>query len=290
MEIKEIQSKSILTPSKLPAADYVVNPYLGCRFACSYCYASFMGRFADKSVADWGEYVYPKMNAAELLRKEILSLKNKGKGKVVLFSSVTDPYQGLEVKYQLTRKCLEVLIENHFEGEVSFLTKSDLILRDLDLIKKLKHTEVGLTITTTDDSISRYFEKYAPPASKRLETLKKLNEEGVKTYAFIGPLLPHFVSKEIVLDKLFKAIAETGNKEIFVEHINLSPYIFKRLKEDAKELGEKIITEFYTSKSENYREQLNQIIHKLIKRYGLKLKLQKVIYHGERKNTQIMSE
>ncbi len=241
-----------------------------------------MGRFADKSIEEWGEYVYPKMNAPELLQKDISTLKNKGKGKVVLFSSVTDPYQGLEAKYKLTRKCLEVLVENEFEGTVGFLTKSDLILRDLDLIKKLKKVEVGLTITSTDDSVSRFFEKYAPPSSKRLEALKKLNEAGIKTHVFVGPLLPHFVSKEEELDKLFKAISETGNKGLFVEHINLSPYIFKRLKENAKDLGPKTIEEFYSAKNDEYRKKLDGIIHRLIQKYGLRLKLQKIIYHKEK--------
>ncbi len=136
MEIKEIQSKSILTKSKLPDADYVVNPYTGCRFGCVYCYASFMSRYVGKDINDWGEFVYVKINAPELLQKEIQKLKNKGKGLSILFSSVTDPYQGVEAKYQVTRKCLQVLVDYGFEGKVSILTKSQLVTRDIDLLKK----------------------------------------------------------------------------------------------------------------------------------------------------------
>ena len=161
MDFREVQAKSILSPCGIPGIDYVINPYTGCRFGCTYCYASFMGRFLkDKSISDWGNYVYAKVNAPELLRKEIKRLKEKGVGKEIFLSSVTDPYQGVEAKYQLTRQCLEILGEYGFEGYVSILTKSDLVLRDIDLLKKLKHITVGLTITSTNDSISRY-----PPSS-----------------------------------------------------------------------------------------------------------------------------
>src|SRR3989344_4278008 len=121
MEIKEIQAKSILVKSKLPESDYVINCYTGCGFGCSYCYASFMGRFVGKKTTDWGEYIYAKVNAPELLEKEILKLKDKGKGINVLFSSVTDPFQAVEVKYKLSEKCLKVLTDYGFKGTVSIL-------------------------------------------------------------------------------------------------------------------------------------------------------------------------
>jgi len=193
-EIKELFAKSILVPSKLPECDFVINPYTGCRFGCSYCYASFMGRFVNKNISDWGNYVYAKINAPELLKKEITKLKDKGKGKTILLSSVTDPFQGIEAKYKISTKCLDVLADYGFEGKVSILTKSPAVLSVLSILKRLKNVDVGLTITSTNDQISRYFEKFAPSLSSRLETLKKLNEEGIKTYSFFGPLLPHFVA------------------------------------------------------------------------------------------------
>ena len=168
MEIKETQAKSILTKSKLPDADYVINPYTGCRFGCVYCYASFMSRYVGKETSDWGEFVYIKTNAPELLKKEITKLKNKGSGLSILLSSVTDPYQGVEAKYQITRKCLQVLVDYEFEGLVSILTKSGMVIRDIDLLKQLKNVEVGLTITSVDDNVSRFFEKYAPNVSQRI--------------------------------------------------------------------------------------------------------------------------
>ena len=155
--INEITSKSALVSSKLPECDFVINPYIGCRFGCSYCYASFMGRFVDKKVSDWGEYVFAKINVPQLLEKELLKLKNKGKGKTILLSSVTDPFQGVESKYKLSERCLAILADYGFEGNISILTKSPLVLKVLPILKKLKNVDVGMTITSTNDVISRYF-------------------------------------------------------------------------------------------------------------------------------------
>jgi len=281
MEIKKTQSKSILTPSKLPDTDYVINPYTGCSFGCTYCYASFMGRFVGKNIDDWGDYVYIKSNATELLKKDLKKLKNKGENKSILFSSVTDPYQGVEAKYKLTRKCLRVLAEYRFRGKVSILTKSHMVLRDIDVLKQLKNVEVGLTITSTDDSISRYFEKKAPNVTQRFDTMEQLNAEGIKTYAFVGPLLPHFVAKPESLDKLLGAIAKTGTKELYIEHINLSKYILNRLKKEMPKLDKSILEKFYSSKNKEHRDELNTIILNLLDKYSLKLRLGSAIYHRE---------
>ncbi len=280
LDTKEITAKSILVPSKLPGCDFVINCYTGCRFGCSYCYASFMGRFVDKKINDWGNYVYVKINAPELLKKELTKLKDKGKGKTILLSSVTDPFQGAEAKYQLSSKCLEVLADYGFEGEVSILTKSPLVLNVLPILKRLKNVDVGLTITSTDDKISRYFEKFAPNVTQRLETLKKLNEAGIKTYAFFGPLLPHFVANKEEIKKVLDAIYQTGTRELFIEHINLSKYIKDRMLEELKEVDEVFLEKFYSSQSKDYRNELNKIILELLKEYDFKL-LHEIIFHKE---------
>ncbi|MEK9179444.1 MAG: radical SAM protein [Patescibacteria group bacterium] len=282
-EVKEIKAKTILSKATLKEADYdySCNPYTGCRFGCVYCYASFMGRMVGKKTEDWGNFVFAKINAPELLKSEILKLKNNGRGKVIWFSSVTDPYQGMEAKYQLTRKCLQVLVDANFQGEVSFLTKSDMVLRDIDIFKRLSHVEVGMTITSTDDSISRYFEKFAPPASARLAALQKLHDEGIETYAFIGPLLPHFVASDEALDTLFSSVHNVGVKKIFVEFLNLSGYIRNRLKIELKDMDPKIWEEFYGSQKKDYREELSIKVYALVKKYGFKLRMDKPLYHKE---------
>jgi DNA repair photolyase len=132
----------------------------------------------------WGSFVDVKENGPEVLRKQI---KRARKGKVMI-SSVTDPYQPVEEEYQLTRQCLEILLEYQFP--VGILTKSPLVLRDVDLIKEFKEIEVGITVTTDDDAIRAIFEPQAPSIDTRLNTLQTLYEKGIDTYAFIGPLLP----------------------------------------------------------------------------------------------------
>jgi DNA repair photolyase len=132
----------------------------------------------------WGSFVDVKMNAPEVLRRQ---MRKAAKGNI-LISSVTDPYQPIEEKYKLTRQCLEILLQYQFP--VDILTKSPLVLRDVDLIKEFEEIEVGITITTDDDAIKKIFEPYAPPVDARIHALKTLHGNGVKTYAFIGPLLP----------------------------------------------------------------------------------------------------
>lgn len=282
MDVREVAAKSILNRCGIPGIDFVVNPYIGCRFACKYCYASFMGRFVGKTVANWGEYVYAKVNAPELLRAELpKKVKNKGAGKEIFFSSVTDPYQGMEAKYQLTRRCLEELLAFNFVGLVSILTKSDLVLRDIDLFKKLPRVSVGLTVTSTDDGVSRFFETYAPPSSRRIAALAQLNKEGIKTYAFIGPLLPHFMAEEDALDRLMAAIRASGTRDIFVEHLNLSSYIRNRLMEEMEGEERAIVEKFYSSQSKKYREELDVLVRRLLKKNGLQLILNQTIYHKE---------
>lgn len=285
MELKEVQAKTILVKCNIPGIDYVINPYIGCRFACKYCYASFMGRFVNKSIYDWGEYVYAKINAPELLKKEIKKLKNKGKGKEIFLSSVTDPYQETEGKYQLTRQCLEIIADYGFEGVVSILTKSNHVTRDIDVFKRIKNIVVGLTVTSTNDKISRYFEKYAPPVTARLKALKELNKNGIKTYAFIGPLLPHFVAQTDELEKLVKSISETGTKDIFIENLNLARYIKLRMVQEMKDVDKDILDKFYLSQSKVYRGQIEEIIKKLIKKYKMNLLLDMIIYHKEFQNS-----
>ncbi len=181
MNIKEIQSKTILSKSQV--YDYVINPYVGCQHACSYCYAKFMKRFTGHQ-EPWGQFVDVKINAADLLRMEI----KKKKRATVWVSGVCDPYQPLERKYQLTRKCLEILAEN--DWPVVIQTRSPLVLRDLDILKKTKYFEAGLSVTTADDEIRKLFEPHAPPVMERLRALGELHQSGIKTYAMIAPMLP----------------------------------------------------------------------------------------------------
>ena len=181
MLVKEISSKTILSNSQV--YPYVINPYVGCQHACSYCYARFMKRFTGHT-EPWGSFVDVKINAVELLRKD---LRKKKKG-TVWVSGVCDPYQPLEAKYRLTRQCLEILAETDWSVVVQ--TRSPLVLRDMDILKKGKNFEVGFSVTTADDSIRKVFEPNAPPIEARIYALEELHRAGLRTYAMIAPLLP----------------------------------------------------------------------------------------------------
>ena len=181
MIIKETQPKTILSISKV--YPYVINPYTGCQHNCSYCYARFMKRFTGHK-EPWGEFVDVKTNASDLLRQEIV----KKKVGEIWVSGVCDPYQPIEAKYSLTRKCLEIVARNNWPVIVQ--TRSPLVLRDIDIIKEAHNFQVGLTITTADDIIRKLFEAYAPPIPDRIMALDKLHQAGIKTYAMIAPILP----------------------------------------------------------------------------------------------------
>ncbi len=181
MVIREIYARSVLSKSKV--YEYTINPYAGCQHSCSYCYARFMKKFTGHQ-EPWGEFVDVKVNSPDLLRKEI---EHKRTGRVWM-SGVCDPYQPLEKKYELTKKCLEILIEHNWP--VTIQTRSPLVLRDIELLKKSNKIEVGMTVTTSDDKIRRLFEPYAPPIKERVRALQELHLAGIKTFVMVAPLLP----------------------------------------------------------------------------------------------------
>jgi DNA repair photolyase len=181
MKINEISAKSILSTSQV--YDYAVNPYVGCGHACRYCYAAFMKRFTGHR-EKWGEFVDAKMNAPVLLAKET---GKKPVGRVWI-SGVCDPYQPVEMKYRLSRRCLEILVENAWP--VTIQTKSPLVLRDMDILEKAEQAEVGFSIGTADDKIRGLLEPSAPPVKARIDALALLHARGIKTFAMIAPILP----------------------------------------------------------------------------------------------------
>jgi DNA repair photolyase len=194
MLIQEIQSKTILSASKV--YPYVINPYVGCQHNCLYCYAHFMKRFTGHK-EPWGQFVDVKLNAPQLLKQEITRKKTAR----VWVSGVCDPYQPLEAKYKLTRQCLEILVEHHWP--VTVQTRSPLVLRDVEILKKGQDFEVGLSITTADDGIRKLFEPDAPPIMERIKALDKLHQAGIRTYVMIAPILPHAETlAEFLADKV----------------------------------------------------------------------------------------
>ncbi|MGB2698680.1 MAG: radical SAM protein [Candidatus Zixiibacteriota bacterium] len=213
MKVGEIFCKSALVKSNIPSIDYALNPYLGCEHGCVYCYASFMQRYYHQNEV-WGEFVDVKVNFAERLRSQI----KRTKPGLVYLSSVTDPYQPLEKKYKLTRECLKILVELDFP--VSIQTKSDLVLRDLDILKGMSDCEVGFTITTLDEKIRGKFEPRTSTIDQRFKALKILKENEISTFAFFGPILPYFSDNKKTIHSLLKQLSQLGVERVYLDKIN----------------------------------------------------------------------
>ena len=181
MVVREVEAKSILSKSAIQ--DYALNAFVGCQHNCRYCYARFMKRFTGHA-EPWGSFVDVKVNAPELLAREVLR-KKRGR---VWVSGVCDAYQELERKYQVTRRCLEILVDHGWP--VTVQTKSPLVLRDLEILKRSAEAEVGFTVTTADERVRLIFEPGAPPIARRIEAMGALHAAGIATFVMVAPLLP----------------------------------------------------------------------------------------------------
>ncbi|MEM2389905.1 MAG: radical SAM protein, partial [Ignisphaera sp.] len=153
--VVEIEVRQALTKSGLPDLDYALNPYLGCGHGCLYCYAKIYTRLSEV-VANWGKIIAVKKNLLDILTNEVERLKRGTVG----IGTITDPYQPIEAIYRLTRSSIDILARNGFK--VSIQTKNSLVVRDIDILKKYRDAvDVGLTITSADDSMMHTFEPYS---------------------------------------------------------------------------------------------------------------------------------
>lgn len=201
--VREIEARTALAASKV--FDYALNPYVGCQHACTYCYARFMRRFSGHA-EPWGAFVDVKANLPALLPRE-LARKRPG---TVWLSGVCDPYQPLEARCLLTRRCLALLVAH--DWPVAVQTRSPLVLRDLDLLAAAPGVTVTVTVTTADDRVRRLFEPAAPPVAARLRALAALHRAGVRTAAMVAPLLPG-------AERLPEALAGSVD-EVLVDRLN----------------------------------------------------------------------
>ncbi len=202
---KEIIVKDLVTKSNLPASDYVINPYIGCPHACKYCYACFMKRFTNHR-EEWGSFIDIKLCDKPISRKKL-------RGKSVFLSSVTDCYNQYEEKYRITRKVLEQLTE--IDCELTISTKSRLVLRDMDLLKKCKNLKVSVSINTLDEKFKSDMDN-ASSIAERLEVLRTLHMNGIYSVLFMSPIFPKITD--------FKAIVNISKdyvNEYWFENLNL---------------------------------------------------------------------
>lgn len=204
-EIREIEVRSIMTRSTLPVGGYSVNPYVGCTHACRYCYASFMKRFT-KHPEPWGSF---------LDVKSWEPLKNPGKynGSRIVIGSVTDGYNPQEATFRRTRRILEEL--RGCTAEIMVCTKSDLVLRDLDLLKQFPKATVSWSINTLDEAFRADMD-HAATIARRIEAMKQTYAAGIRTVCFISPIFPGITDAKAIIEQV-KDFADL----IWLENLNL---------------------------------------------------------------------
>ena len=205
MKIQEIQVKSVMTKSNLPVSDYSVNPYVGCTHACQYCYASFMKRFTNHP-EPWGEFIDVK-TWPEIKHPE------KYAGKEAFLCSVTDPYQPIEAKYKRTRALLEQLQGRGVS--ISIATKSDLVLRDLDLIRTFPNARVSFSVNTLGEAFRKEMDR-AVSIERRLAAMKELYDAGIQTTCFISPIFPGITDPVEIIEA-----AKDRCNLVWLENLNL---------------------------------------------------------------------
>nr|WP_314466210.1 radical SAM mobile pair protein B [uncultured Clostridium sp.] len=256
MIIQEIETKSVLTKSNLPVSDYSVNPYVGCSHACKYCYASFMKRFTNHP-EPWGEFLDVKYWQ---------HIKNPGKycGKELFFGSVTDPYNPQEETYKRTQTLLEQLQGSGVK--LSIQTKSDLVLRDIDLIKTFPDVRVGFSINTLDEAFKDDMDQ-AVSIERRLAAMKQLHDAGIRTTCFISPIFPGITAVPAIIDR----VKEQCNL-VWLENLNLrgsyKTVILDYIKEKRPDLIS-LYVEIYSHGSRLYWEALDGAIRSYANSNGL---------------------
>lgn len=191
LKVQEIDVRSYFNSSKL-GADFVVNPYVGCPHKCRYCYAEFMKRFTNHS-EPWGDFL-------DVKRCGVFPKPERLRGKHILFSSVTDPYNPFEKRFGVTRQVLEFLAECE-DVSVGILTKSDLVLRDMDVLQKIAHVQITFSINSLDNTFCKIFEPYATSPERRKNALKTLHENGFSTGVFQSPTFPELTDFRAILQE-----------------------------------------------------------------------------------------
>lgn len=208
-DVQYIQSASILTAASgfMGSYDFTLNPYSGCSFGCNYCYAAFFARSTEDK-DNWGNWIKVKENALQLLMKW---RKKPLINKTIYLSSVTDPYQPIERQLELTRSILKELL-NHHQVRLVIQTRSPIVTRDIDLLKRFETVQVNMTITTDSEEVRKAFEPLCPSNKIRLKAIKEIHDEGIQACITMTPLLPVINPEEFT-----KELLNTGVEKFVVQ-------------------------------------------------------------------------
>jgi DNA repair photolyase len=260
--VEEITCKSALTGS---GSHYRLNPYGGCEHACVYCYATYLTHWRGKC-GSWGTWVQVKMNIARVLERELRRKRNIE----VFLSTACDVYQPVEEQYRLTRQCLSVLAlaAQQDEGPSVFLvTKSDLVLRDLDVLQAFPEgkLKVAFSITTHRDEVAALVEPAAPSPTRRLAAIKALAAAGIHAGMLVSPVLPYVTERDLA--ELLDLGQEAGCRFVGFDLLNyLDRHVGATLREAYQQLGEEALTRLEQAHdAERYEPEVRQLIARLMR-------------------------
>lgn len=254
--IQVVEKKTILSKSNLPVSDYSVNPYVGCTHGCQYCYASFMKRFTGHR-EEWGEF---------LDVKQWLPLRSpeQYRDKALFIGSVTDPYNPQEAQYQRTRALLQELQGSG--AKITIQTKSDLVLRDMDLIQTFPDARVGFSINTLDEQFKNDMDK-AVSIERRLSAMKQLYDAGIRTTCFISPIFPEITDVPAIIERV-----KMQCQLIWLENLNLrgnyKPVILNYIQTKYPHLMP-LYQQIYLQGDNSYWQQLDQQLQQFAQYIGL---------------------
>ncbi len=254
---------------------WTINPYRGCEFACKYCYARYTHEFMEmRDGVDFERKIYVKQQAAWLLRRELRKVKS---GEEIAIGTATDPYQPAEKRFEVMRSILEEFAL-HSGFEIGIVTKSDLVTRDIEVLRRIaEHNQlfVNVTITTLDTRLARILEPRAPRPDLRLKALSELSRAGIKTGVSCAPVIPGITDSPAALDAIVKATKEAGGKYIFANPLFLKPcsasifmpFVEKEFPELVEEYRKRYADKSFVSKI--YAKRISELMVSLRKKHGI---------------------
>ena len=253
--IREIEVQSVMTKSSLPVGGFSVNPYVGCPHACKYCYASFMKRFTGHT-EPWGTFL-------DVKHWKPITNPHKYDGQRIVIGSVTDGYNPYEEEFCRTRRLLEELKGTN--AEIMICTKSDLVLRDLDLLKKFSKVTVSWSINTLDEQFRMDMDR-AVSIERRIKAMKKVYEAGIRTVCFVSPIFPGITDVKSIIGRV-RDFADL----IWLENLNLRGQFKGTIMSYIREKHPDVYAlydEIYNKKRMNYWESLEKEISMFAKQNG----------------------
>jgi DNA repair photolyase len=254
---------------------WTINPYRGCEFACKYCYARYTHEFMEmRDGVDFERKIYVKQQAAWLLRRDLKKVK---RGEEIAIGTATDPYQPAEKRFEVTRSILEEFAL-HSGFEIGIVTKSDLVTRDIDVLRRVSEQNqlfVNLTITTLDTKLARILEPRAPRPDLRLKAVKELNLAGVRAGVICAPVVPGITDSPAALDELVKATKDAGGKYIYANPLFLKPcsasiflpFLQKEFPELVEDYRKRYADKAFVSKV--YAKRISELMAGLRKKHGI---------------------